>query len=656
MNKKFTGILLLSLLTLFAGITMTSCKDDTKEEPVTATSPTFDVPGTILIEKAAKLYVTLSIKSGEVKDGDSFSLDNNGSFIVCPITSFDAKNVTFEFPSKLGDGDYTLYYKPAGSNDRKNIGTVHFVITEVTFTPKEGTTVYGVVKEGDNPVSGVVISDGFLTTVTDAEGHFELESDKQLGYVFMSVPSGYEPECDGVFPKMYYSLLHKDSTPEVVTFRLKKVDQSKYKVLFLGDMHLANRTSDISQFKTFMSDVNDFCSAHSGEKIYAMTLGDMTWDIYWYSNKFTFQNYRELVNANLNDLCIYHCIGNHDNDYLAKQSNYDAKKLFRTTVAPNYYSFNIGDVHYIMLDDIDCSGYDGTTSRKYVEQVVAEQLQWLTKDLSYVDKSTPLVIMMHAPIFGISGATTFKLSLKNASEVLNAVKGYTVHFVTGHTHKNYNILPSHTNCTGGENVYEHNVAAVCGSWWWSGHLTPGIHLSQDGAPGGYAIWDVKGKDFEYVYKPTGKSTDVQFRAYDLNNVLFSDSDVPNLNHNTAAYTDYKKMIASYNGTQKNAVLINVWNYNPNWTIEVTTELGTALKATQVTAYDPLHIAAMSIKRYNSSSVTSSPSFVTVNYPHFFRVSTPNADADLTITVKDEFGHTWTQKMERPMPFSIEAYK
>ena len=65
---------------------------------------------------------------------------------------------------------------------------------------------------------------------------------------------------------------------------------------------------------------------------------------------------------------------------------------------------------------------------------------------------------------------------------------------------------------------------------------------------------------------------------------------------------------------------------------------------------------MSVKRFNSSSISSAPSFVTQSYPHFFQVTCDNSDVDLTIRVEDEFGNVWTENMERPRAFSIEAYK
>ena len=37
-------------------------------------------------------------------------------------------------------------------------------------------------------------------------------------------------------------------------------------------------------------------NVNSGEKMYAVTLGDMTWDLYWYSNKYELADYLKTVN------------------------------------------------------------------------------------------------------------------------------------------------------------------------------------------------------------------------------------------------------------------------------------------------------------------------------------------------------------------------
>ena len=84
------------------------------------------------------------------------------------------------------------------------------------------------------------------------------------------------------------------------------------------------------------------------------------------------------------------------------------------------------------------------------------------------------------------------------------------------------------------------------------------------------------------------------------------------------------------------MLIKIWNWNSNWELSVVDERGKTLEYTPVWAYDPLHIAALSVPRFNNSGITSTPSFVTESATNFFKVKADDADVDLTITVKDEF--------------------
>ena len=654
MQSKFSKLFL--LLVPFALAAFVCSCDKNEDEPTPSSSmPEIELPARYEIYKGEPREITLNVKSGKAETTDivSLQLNGGGTLTPCQVSNVSETTVTFPFPEKLADGKYQVIYRR--DTNSRNLGSMEIAVIDKPFDLADGTTIYGTVSTPDGPLEGVLISDGFEFAKTDAEGHYQLASNKTLPYVFMVTPSGYEPDRKGVFPTIYQPLhLQGDKTPEQCNFSLTKVDQSKFTVLFMGDMHLAKRTNDMNQFKDFTNEINEYVSTHRGEKVYGITLGDMSWDLYWYSNSYNLENYAQTINSYVEDLMIYHIIGNHDNDMRAVASNYDAKILFRTAIAPNYYSFNIGETHFIVLDNIDCTNYDGS-NRDYTEQVVSEQMQWLRKDLSYVDKSTPIVMMLHAPVYGTNSATQFKLHMKNASELVNALDGYKVDFVTGHTHKNYNVAPSHT-CVGGKDIREHNQGAVCGDWWWSGHLSSGFLMAPDGTPAGYSIWNFDGKDVKWIYKGTGRDINYQFRCYDLNKVKFSDDDVPNLKTDTKAYKDFAKYKNAYPGRQNDEVLINIWNYNPSWKVTVVTEDGRTLTAKPAMAYDPLHIKAMTVKRYNSSSISSSPNFITQNYPHFFRFSVPNSELDLTITVEDEFGHVWTETMVRPMEFNLEAYK
>ena len=643
---------------LVAGLPLMACsKDEATEVASDSFGVSFDCPSLIEVSKGGEY--TFQVEGGEEPQAlDVLVLEStDGISYTCTLVSVSENSFTVKISEGCESGTYRVFIKRG--DRKKQIGSTYINIVEgMDFTPDAGTTVYGVVSTADGPVPGVVVSDGVEVTVTNEQGIYQLQSDKEWGYVFISVPAGYEVPAEGVLPQFYKMMKGDASTAERVDFSLTAVDgQDDYKVLVLGDMHLANRTGDLKQFMEFTSDLNAYRALHQQEKMYAIALGDMTWDLYWYSNSYALPEYLNTINSQVKGLQIFHTIGNHDYDYKATNDR-DAESRFMDYIAPTYYSFNLGKVHYVVLDDIDCSNYDGTTSRDYEKRVSTGQLSWLAKDLSHVDKSVPLVVVMHAQVFYPSQTDGFKVDhdVLNTTQLLNVLDGYKVHFITGHTHMNYNVTPDDA-VTGGREVYEHNTGAICGSWWWSGYLTPGVHLSPDGTPGGYAIWSVNGTDMEWMYKATGWTEDYQFRSYDLNNVHFSLADVPQMPAGVPASVkkEYMKYVDAYPENQDNEVLINVWNWNPRWTLKVTDENGNTLTPEEVWAYDPLHVAAMSVKRFNSSTLTSTPSFITEKFPHFFKVKAADADVDLTITVCDEFGHQWTENMQRPKAFSTDAY-
>lgn len=632
-----------------------ACGDsNTDDAPTDDFDVRFELPATVDVAKGGEL--TFTVKEGKSPlTTDSFLLEGGGISYLCPILRTSSESFTVRLADECESGSYTAYLKRDAR--KKSIGKIYInIVDKIDFEPSAGTTVFGLVSSEEGPVANVVVSDGTEVTVTDDKGIYELKSAKKWGYVFISVPSGYEVAAEGVFPQFYQTLKGAADVVEQKDFKLTKVDgQDRYKLFLLGDMHLANRTNDAAQFTQFTTDLNAYMAQHSGQKMYALTLGDMTWDLYWYKNNYALPQYRETINRQVKNLQIYHTMGNHDNDFMTT-SDYDAAVKYVDCIGPTFYSFNIGQVHYVVMDNIDCSAYDGTDSRNYVKKLSNEQLKWLAKDLAYVDKSTPLIVAMHAQIYKpTSTGFAFDHDSANTEALLAALDGYEVHFVTGHTHKVYNITPD-DDVVKGRDIHEHNSGAICASWWWSGNQTPGVHVSIDGAPGGYAIWDIDGTDFAWLYKSTGWPEEYQFRSYDLNNVSFSMDDVPNIPSNILIQLAYKKYVNAYPENSDNEVLIKIWNWNSNWELSVVDERGKTLEYTPVWAYDPLHIAALSVPRFNNSGITSTPSFVTESATNFFKVKADDADVDLTITVKDEFGHTWTEEMQRPKAFSTDAYK
>ena len=647
------------LLALIAVSQLFACGgSDDEKTPADNFDVQFTVPGSVDVTEGGECTFAVSGGGKSPLTTDTFILESDaGISYVCPIVNTSSDSFTV----RLADGCETGYYKVFVKRDarKKSFGRIYInIVEDIDFKPDAGTTVYGIVSSAGVGVENVVVSDGAEVTITNEKGIYQLKSAKKWGYVFISVPSGYEVPSVGVLPQFHRALKNSADVVERADFKLEKVDgQDSYKIFMLGDMHLANRTGDLGQFAQFTSDLTDYMTRHKGEKMYALTLGDMTWDLYWYSNSYYFPQYLNTVNSQIKNLQIFHTMGNHDNDFQTR-SDYDAAVKYVDQICPTYYSFNIGKVHYVVMDDIDCSSYDGSTSRNYVKSLSAEQLDWLAKDLSHVDKTTPVVVAMHAQVF-YPTTSGFKIDHDpvNTQRLFDILDGYTVRFVTGHTHKLFNVTPD-APIVDGHNFREYNSGSVCASWWWSGNLTPGIHIGTDGTPGGYGIWDVTGTDFQCLYKSTGWPEEYQFRSYDLNNVHFSMADVPLMPSDISASVKnaYMQYVNAYPQNNDNEVLINIWNWNSDWTLSVVDENRKTLPYTEVWAYDPLHIAALSVKRFNNAGLKSTPSFITDKFTHFFKVKADDADTDLVITVKDEFGNEWTENMQRPKAFSTDAYR
>lgn len=647
------------LLALIAVSQLFACGgSDDEKTPADNFDVQFTVPGSVDVTEGGECTFAVSGGGKSPLTTDTFILESDaGISYVCPIVNTTSDSFTV----RLADGCETGYYKVFVKRDarKKSFGRIYInIVEDIDFKPDAGTTVYGIVSSAGVGVENVVVSDGAEVTVTNEKGIYQLKSAKKWGYVFISVPSGYEVPSVGVLPQFHRALKNSADVVERADFKLEKVDgQDSYKIFMLGDMHLANRTGDLGQFAQFTSDLTDYMTRHKGEKMYALTLGDMTWDLYWYSNSYYFPQYLNTINSQIKNLQIFHTMGNHDNDFQTR-SDYDAAVKYVDQICPTYYSFNIGKVHYVVMDDIDCSSYDGTKSRNYVKSLSAEQLDWLAKDLSHVAKTTPVVVAMHAQVF-YPTTSGFKIDHDqvNTLRLFDILDGYTVRFVTGHTHKLFNVTPD-APIVDGHNFREYNSGSVCASWWWSGNLTPGIHIGTDGTPGGYGIWDVTGTDFQCLYKSTGWPEEYQFRSYDLNNVHFSMADVPLMPSDISASVKnaYMQYVNAYPQNNDNEVLINIWNWNSDWTLSVVDEKRKTLPYTEVWAYDPLHIAALSVKRFNNAKLTQTPSFITDKFTHFFKVKADDADTDLVITVKDEFGNEWTENMQRPKAFSTDAYR
>ncbi len=634
-------------LIILIGLTGTFCS--CKKDPPPVVEETLKITGISVpsnLEVPAAASITLTGTGFAVNDQISFTLSSDPLKVyVSSVTSVTGQSATFSLPAGITTGTYKITV--IRGDESLLLGTLALNVTVDTGIPDIlGMTVKGIVYSDGEGVPGVVVSDGYEVTVTNSGGIYYLPSLKKSGFVFISIPGNYEVAAVDNIPQ-FFKRLAGGSTVEQKDFSLIPVNNSKHVILTMADWHLANRNDDLAQYSNgFLPDVNSTINTYttSGNKVYGIPLGDMTWDVYWYENNFELANY--LPEMKKINCMMFNTMGNHDNDpYVA--GDLGAEVRFRNIIGPTWYSFNLGQVHYIVLDNVEYVNTGGATGvigeRNYNDIIVTAQMDWLRKDLAAViDKSTPVIIAMHTPLYNNpsldgDGNQVTSIHLNNGNTLLSALEGFSeVHIVSGHSHINY-------NAQSGSSVMEHNTAAVCATWWWTGKTGyAGNQICKDGSPGGYGVWEVDGRDIKWYYKSTGSTKNYQFRAYDLNKVHITAAQyAPNANDADLAV--YAGVYANPN--LNNEVLINIWGYDPEWTVEVK-EGGNPLLVSRVSAKDPLHIISYEAKRLNVGAVPTS-SFVTGNTAHMFRVTAASATSTLEIRVTDRFGNIYTETMTRP---------
>lgn len=648
MNSLVRHRSLVSIMIFFAAtFFFSSCSE--KEDSGDNLDIKLYLPSSIVVEQEQDVSIYFSGKAPS--QTDIVVLKKDGKEITCPIKYIGEKYFSFSLPSEIQNSEeYEFCIRR--KDKTVSFGKIVFNILEKvnpTLEPEEWASVYGVVHCGGTGISGVAVTDGYNVATTDNHGVYQLRSVKKNSMVYISIPSGYIPQRSGVQALFWKKLSSPSYITERIDFELvNDGDQTSHTMMFFGDMHLAGRTNDRAQFATFTSEVDAYVAKHGSDRIYAMTLGDMTWDMYWYSNKYNLQSYLSDINRGLGSLTIFHTIGNHDHDMKTSvigtsagwdAVDWDTATAFRNNLGPNYFSFNIGKIHYIVIDDIYNQNTTGGESgdRHYVESVSADNLAWLKEDLKLVDKSTPVVVAMHSPLYNQNGS----YALANSSELISCFSGFShVRFVTGHSHKIWNVNAG--------NIREHNSGAICAAWWWAGYYSPTLNVAQDGAPGGYRIMNFKGKEYSSYFKAIGRAEDYQFRSYDRNSIKFDT--------NVKYSAEFKKDLASHGGydveNRANQVLINVWDWDPSWKVEAT-ENGRALTVTRADGYDPMYHLVYNANRYQA---TDNPNFKISSTRHLFTTTASSPSSTIEIKVTDDEGRVYTETMTRPKAFTINTYK
>lgn len=556
-NHKFRyriATLLSALVLLTAG-----CSDDTTVNTAQANRLITDqlVPGSTFYTSTTK---ELTIQGKGFSEGDALALADIATGAEIPLTlkAVDHAYVTFAVPQDIPTGSYRLVVHRG--RESQVLGILKFRRSlDIEIPDKEGMNVKGVVFCGSLPVAGVVVSDGEVVTTTDDTGCYYLASKKHHGYVFMSVPSGYEPQSENSVPLIWGPVTPGEEACEQVDFELVEAPgQDDFDLLVLADIHLANRLGDIAQYKDLMlPEVKNYV-ANASKRVYILNMGDMTFDLYWNSNKYNMGDYVNTLKDSAIPALIYHVPGNHDNDEYAKD-DYTAEQPYKDNLGPTYYSFNIGKVHYVVLDDMLYHGRN-----KYDKIIAPEQLAWLYKDLRALDPEIrQLVVACHVPLVANNGAwDDIWYNLKNKDELFVLLQDYDVTIMTGDWHTEGTTRVN-------DRMVEYVHPAITGNWWYR----QGICCN--GYPAAFTEYVFRGDRLEsrsLVDWANGNSKQ-QFRVY---------------NKGVTSNTGVASTSALDPAGGAPSVLVFFWGVAPNWTF-VCRENGeqTYGRGQLVQRYDPL---------------------------------------------------------------------
>lgn len=302
-------------------------------------------------------------------------------------------------------------------------------------------------------------------------------------------------------------------------------------------------------------------------------------------------------------------IGNHDHVQNVATDR-EAVKKFEEHLGPTCYSVELGELHFIFLDNIIMKNntLDPNATGAYNDGLSDEVYSWLCNDLKYVDKNKIIMLCAHSSMFRKPDSEPAERD-KHGPDYASRLAQYRfVHFWAGHSHINFNYAYSAEEPAAKfPNVESHILARSTGALWLN------ERISTDGTPRGYLVVDVDGEQISWYYKPSGLGRDRQIRAY-----------APG-----AWYSD-------------GYVYANVWNHDARWSEVRYTDSGKDKAGMKrVTAYDGAFVRMADY--YNSTQNTAT--FEPFRTSHMFRILPTAGATQATIETTDRFGEHYTTTLE-----------
>ncbi len=407
-------------------------------------------------------------------------------------------------------------------------------------------------------IEGVVVSDGYSCTLTDASGRYTLEADSLARTVSITVPAEYEIPLGADGAPAFFKYISSGSLD--FSLRPRKKVSDKFTLVAVTDAHFSHTDSHERFSSESIPDIQKTINLHSASgPVIGIALGDQLSDR-MEAAPLVKPLYNSLK-ASGKTMPLFYCIGNHDHDNTGGKSEYAVTEHFVRNFGPLDYSFDMGRVHFVVMDDILYKGTqrDGVKIA-YNCGLSDAQLEWLKQDLSLVKdkKDKAVVFCIHAPLFG---RFLHKDEVKALLGEFNEA-----HILSGHEHNINNIRL-------GETVWEHNLQSIGGAWWFS-------NLSPSGCPVGYGVFTFNGGQlWEEYNKATTEASDFQLRIYNGDD---------HYNAWTAYALGAPKRFNTYSWPEdlKGHFVVRVWDGTKDWEVYfIQNGVETPMEQTKVKFFD-----------------------------------------------------------------------
>lgn len=459
----------------------------------------------------------------------------------------------------------------------------------------EARKVKGTVISGEEKLEGVIVTDGENFTQTKKNGKFSFEIKDDAEFVFIVTPAGYAADWSTGVPQFY----QRAEGVSNFVFDLKKLgDGDDYNLVAVGDPQPRSQKHSEKFAGVPLADLSKTTNALAKEEFtVGVALGDICWDI-----PELLENWKKQIVRT--GVPFYPVIGNHDHDKDVEHGDLEGSAVYRKIMGPENYAVMLGDDVLVVVDNIIYKGL-----RKYDEGYADHVLAWVKGLMEYIPEDAELFIAQHSPLAGRERG----FQIVNTKEMLDIVDDHKVTFISGHNHasKHFDIR---------EGIIEHNIAAICGTWWDTYYCT-------DGTPSGYKIYTKENGKLSWYYKSVGKDKDFQMEIYKPGECLM----------------------------HPNSVVANIWDWDPSWKVEWYQDGKYMGPMERVVEYSPSHIAEMN-EIFYSKGKTPSTYRTTKPYDHYFAATPSQYAKNVTVSVKSRFGKEWVYNVDMSDYVDVQGHR